>query len=54
MFNLIWLDYMVLKQATVLSTMYALFVYRLGHVPFTDGRGVRFSYSVPRSFAGLV
>jgi hypothetical protein len=26
---------------------YARFVYRLGHCPFTAGRGVRFSYRVP-------
>ena len=25
----------------------ARFVYRLGHIPFTDGRGVRFPYRVP-------
>ena len=26
---------------------HARFVYRLGHCPFTAGRGVRFSYRVP-------
>ena len=29
------------------STSYAPFVYRLGHPPFTQVRGVRFPYGVP-------
>ncbi len=29
------------------TNFYAPFVYRLGHIPFTDVRGVRFSYGVP-------
>ena len=32
------------------ARFYAPFVYRLGHIPFTDGRGVRFSYGVPNKY----